>query len=47
MNWNVSFILKFFKCRERDKERDEELVCLIEEVIKSQTELLKYIDKSK
>jgi len=47
MNWNVSFILKYLKCRERDKKRDEELVCLIEKVIKSQTELLQYIDKSK
>jgi len=47
MDWDVSFILKYFKCRERDKKRDEELVCLIEKVIKSQTELLQYIDKSK
>jgi len=48
MEWIISFIWDYFKCKECDtyKRREQELVFLVQDLIRTQNELLKYIDKS-
>lgn len=45
MDWIISFIWDYFKCKECDKfkKREQELVFLVQDLIRSQNELLKYI----
>ncbi len=45
MKWVINFIWDYFKCKECDKYklREQELLCLVNQLIKSQNELLEFM----
>jgi len=45
MDWIINFIWDYFKCKECDKYqlREQELLGLVNQLIKSQNELLEYM----
>ena len=46
MDWIISFIWDYFKCKECDKYKNtqKELISLVNDLLKTQKEILKYID---
>tara|TARA_R100001591_G_scaffold100264_1_gene106672 strand:+ start:697 stop:846 length:150 start_codon:yes stop_codon:yes gene_type:complete len=49
MNWVINFIWDYFKCKECDeyKKREEELRKLVCDLLKTQNELLNYLNLNK
>jgi len=49
MNWIINFIWDYFKCPTCDKykQREEEVLKLVQDLVKTQTEILEYLNMDK
>ena len=49
MNWIINFIWDYFKCPKCDKykQREDEILKLVEDLVKTQTEIIEYLNLDK
>jgi len=47
MDWIINYIWDYFKCKECDKykKREQELIFLVQDLLRTQNELLEFLDK--
>ena len=47
MDWIINFIWDYFKCKECEKikNREQELIFLVQDLLRTQNELLEYLNK--